>query len=165
MRKSVRHIENTNISAQERHIYFQVWAAACGSLYSKPYSSSSGESLSLLPCPTWKKFVPSLVFVVSCSVVSDSLRPHGLQPASLLCPWNSPGKNTGVGCHSLLQGIFLTQGSCYKIRVLFSDIRQLRKLVNVVLHYGYRMEVSYNKSRLHYTKKCTRNMDLYKSGS
>ena len=29
----------------------------------------------------------------------------------LLCPWNSPGKNTGVHCHSLLQGIFLTQGS------------------------------------------------------
>ena len=29
----------------------------------------------------------------------------------LLCPWNSPGKNTGVACHSLLQGIFLTQGS------------------------------------------------------
>ena len=28
-----------------------------------------------------------------------------------LCPWNSPGKSTGVGCHSLLQGIFLTQGS------------------------------------------------------
>ena len=27
-----------------------------------------------------------------------------------LCPWDSPGKNTGVGCHSLLQGIFLTQG-------------------------------------------------------
>ena len=32
-------------------------------------------------------------------------------PASLLCPWNSPGKNTGVGSHSLLQEIFLTQGS------------------------------------------------------
>ena len=29
----------------------------------------------------------------------------------LLCPWDSPGKNTGVGCHALLQGIFLTQGS------------------------------------------------------
>ena len=29
----------------------------------------------------------------------------------LLCPWNSPGKNTGVGCHALLQGIFPTQGS------------------------------------------------------
>ena len=47
---------------------------------------------------------------VSCSVVSNSLQPHGLQPARLLCPWDSPGKNTGVGCHSLLQGIFLTQG-------------------------------------------------------
>ena len=48
---------------------------------------------------------------VSCSVLSDSSRSHGLQPARLLCPWNSPGKNTGVGCHSLLQGILPTQGS------------------------------------------------------
>ena len=39
---------------------------------------------------------------------SDSLRPHGLQPARLLCPRDSPGKNTGVGCHALLQGIFPT---------------------------------------------------------
>ena len=38
------------------------------------------------------------------------LAPHGLQPARLLCPWNSPSKNTGVGCHFLLQGIFPTQG-------------------------------------------------------
>ena len=37
---------------------------------------------------------------VSRSVVSDSLRPHGLQPARLLSPWDSPGKNTGVDCHS-----------------------------------------------------------------
>ena len=36
---------------------------------------------------------------------------HGPQPARLLCPWNSPDKNTGVGCHFLLQGIFLNQGS------------------------------------------------------
>ena len=35
---------------------------------------------------------------------------HGLQPARLLCPQSSPGKNTGVGCHALLQGIFPTQG-------------------------------------------------------
>ena len=45
------------------------------------------------------------------SVVSDSLGPHGLWPARLLCPWTFPGKNPGVGCHFLLQGIFLTQGS------------------------------------------------------
>ena len=41
----------------------------------------------------------------------DSLWPLGLQLARLLCPWDSPGKNTGVGCHFLLQGIFLTQES------------------------------------------------------
>ena len=48
---------------------------------------------------------------VSHSVMSDSLQRHGLQPIRLLCPWDSPGKNTGAGCHALLQGIFLTQGS------------------------------------------------------
>ena len=48
---------------------------------------------------------------VSCSIVSDSLQPHGLHPARLPCPWDSPGKNTGVGCHALLQGIFPSQGS------------------------------------------------------
>ena len=52
-----------------------------------------------------------LCCAVLCLVVFDSLRPHGLQPARLLCPWNSPGKNIGVGCHALLQGIFPTQGS------------------------------------------------------
>ena len=42
------------------------------------------------------------------SVVSDSLRPHGLYPARLLRPWDSPDKNAGVGGHFLLQGIFST---------------------------------------------------------
>ena len=37
------------------------------------------------------------------SVVSDSVRPHRRQPTRLLCPWDSPGKNTGVGCHFFLQ--------------------------------------------------------------
>ena len=49
--------------------------------------------------------------MLSCSVTSDSLRPHGLEPARLVCPWDFPSKNTGVGCHFLLQGFFLTQGS------------------------------------------------------
>ena len=47
---------------------------------------------------------------VSHTVASNSLCSHGMEPARLLCPWNSPGKSSGVGCHSLLQGIFLTQG-------------------------------------------------------
>ena len=40
-----------------------------------------------------------------------TLQPHGLEPARLLCPWDFLGKNTAVGSHALLQGIFLTQGS------------------------------------------------------
>ena len=49
--------------------------------------------------------------MLSRSVVSDSVIPWTIESARLLCPWNSPGKNTGVGSHSLLQGIFLTQRS------------------------------------------------------
>ena len=44
-----------------------------------------------------------------CSVVSDSLWLHGLQPSRLFCPQNFPGRNTGVGCHYLLQENFPTQ--------------------------------------------------------
>ena len=53
-------------------------------------------------------------FSLMCSVkqvVSNSLLLHELQLTRLLCPWNFPGENMGVGCHFLLQGIFLTQGS------------------------------------------------------
>ena len=42
--------------------------------------------------------------------MSDSVRSHRRQPTRLLCPWDSPSENTGVGCHFLLQGIFPTQG-------------------------------------------------------
>ena len=41
----------------------------------------------------------------SHSVVSNSSRPHGLQPTRLLCPWDFPGKRTGVGCHRLVHGL------------------------------------------------------------
>ena len=41
----------------------------------------------------------------------DSLQPCGPSPARLLCPWGSPGKNTGMSSHALLQRVFLTQGS------------------------------------------------------
>ena len=57
-----------------------------------------------------------------CVHKSDSLWSHRLQPTRLPCPWNSPGKNTGVNCHFLLQGIFLTQGSnvsCIRRQILY----------------------------------------------
>ena len=55
----------------------------------------------------FKTHIPGLYLKTVCvnhSVVSDSLQPHGLYPARLLCPWDSPGKNTGVSCHSLSPG-------------------------------------------------------------
>ena len=52
----------------------------------------------------------SLWYVCVCSVMSDSLRPHGLQPDKLFCLWNFLSNNTRVDSHFLLQGIFLTQG-------------------------------------------------------
>ena len=45
------------------------------------------------------------------SVAKSHRRPHGLQPARFLYPGDFPGKNIGLGCHFLLRGIFLTEGS------------------------------------------------------
>ena len=61
--------------------------------------------------------VPSGPFLVVCSVMlspsvmSAFLCANSLQLTRLLCPWNFPGKNTGLDCHYLLQGFFPTQGS------------------------------------------------------
>ena len=66
---------------QLTHLYSLLWVLL--------FLSSGGGGLVPKSCPT--------------------LATHGLQPARLLYPWNSPGKNTGVGCHFLLQGIFPTQ--------------------------------------------------------
>ena len=68
---------------------------------------------------TTQRIPPNFVCAVLClvtSAVSDSLQPHGLLCPwllclRLLCLWDSPGKNTGVGCHFLLQGTFPTQES------------------------------------------------------
>ena len=62
----------------------------------------------------------------ACSVMSSSLQPHGLWLIRFLCSWDFSGKNTGVGCHILLQGIFPTQGqtllscvSCISRQILY----------------------------------------------
>ena len=62
-------------------------------------------------CSTYHRPLFYLWCVSACSVVSDSLQAQGLWPTRLLYPWDFPGKNTAVGCHFLLQGIFPTQGS------------------------------------------------------
>ena len=95
------------------------------SQFSAPESVPSSQYLHLhnlgwsFPCwnliwfqGTFFVFVYNLyVRVSACSVMSDSLWPHGLEPARLLCPWDSPGKKTGAVCYFLLQGIFW-HGDC-----------------------------------------------------
>ena len=55
-------------------------------------------------------YVNKVKMKVLVGQLCPTLQPHVLEPARLLCPWNSPGKNTGVGYHALLQGIFPIQG-------------------------------------------------------
>ena len=49
--------------------------------------------------------------MLCCTVMSSSLQLYGLYPTRLPCPWESPGKNPGVGCRAFLQAIFLSQRS------------------------------------------------------
>ena len=60
------------------------------------------KSLEFLGRGVCKHWIDSISNIIH-SVVPDSLRPHGLQPTKLHCPWDFPGKDTGVGCHFLLQ--------------------------------------------------------------
>ena len=62
-------------------------------------------------CQEFLNFAFLCCAVLNRSVMCNSLRPHGLQYARLLCPWNSPGKITGMGCHFFHQWMFSTQGS------------------------------------------------------
>ena len=59
----------------------------------------------------------SLYTCPGCCLVAKS-GPTLLQPARLLCPWDSPGKNTGAGCHALLQGVLPTQRSNLSLQCL-----------------------------------------------
>ena len=68
------------------------------------------------------------------SVMSDSLRPYGPRPARLLCPWESPGKNTGAGCHFLLQGssiLFLKCSTIVHVHQQYTRIQFLPHLAHL----------------------------------
>ena len=83
--------------------------------------------LTRLPAST-QQWMTCELCVLSHSVVSDSLWPQGLYPARRLCLWDCPGRNTGVDSHSLLQGIFLTQGSNPRLLRCQVDALLLRHL-------------------------------------
>ena len=62
----------------------------------------------------------------SRSVMSDSSRPHGLQPSRLLHPWDFPGKSTGVGCHCLLR----------KLAIVLSKVSSIPSSVSTSVKHG-----------------------------
>ena len=84
------------------------------------------------------------------SVVSDSLRPHGLQPTRLLCPWDFPGKTTGADCHFLLQGVFPTQGSNpglpHRRQMLYRLSHQGSPRSNAIMQNRYFSELSMSET-------------------
>ena len=87
----------------------QYWQRKCDLVHTRAFEKVSFDKIHV----SKTRKLPEWLGVYLCSVISvmlDSLQPYGLWPARLLSPWDSPGKNTGVGCHALLQGIFLTQG-------------------------------------------------------
>ena len=116
---------------------------------SVPNPSSLSEEFSVFSLDTF--FCALTYYMCVCvwshSVVSDSLRPCGLHPARLLCPWDSPGKNTGVGCHFLLQGIFPTQGSNPGLLLCRQMLYPLSHQGSLNYHYIYE-----NGTRIDFTK-------------
>ena len=99
--------------------------------------------------------------VLGCSVMSESLRPHGLQPARFLCPWNFPGKNTGVVYHALLQGIFPTQGSnpvllhCRRILYHLSYQGSPKKFINRAKNLNRHITIEDLQIANKYMKRCS----------
>ena len=89
----------------------------------------------------------------SCSVVSDSLQPHGLYS-----PWNAPGQNTGVSSLSLLRGIFPTQGSnpglphCRRILYQLSHQGSPKKVLNSHAHTHRRTHTEKHTERRTHTQ-------------
>ena len=93
-----------------------------------------------------------------CSLVAKScpvlLWSHEAWPARLLCPWDFPGKNTGVGCHFFLQGIFLAQGLNLHLLCLL----HCRQTLYLLSHCGkrnadYYCQVTVFRSNLLHSKK------------
>ena len=76
---------------------------------SGPHGGEHGFPLQTQSFSSHPGLTPSITLPRCCcccyvtSVMSDSVRPHRRQPTRLPCPWGSPGKNPGAGCHFLLQ--------------------------------------------------------------
>ena len=113
-------------------------------------SPSSPLALDLTPPPLAPPPTKEIGTSTPCrkrsrSVVSDSLRPHGLQPTRLLCPWDFPGNSTGVDCHFLLHGIFPNQGSNPSLphcRQTFYHLSHQGSSIQVILYSTLSLNIS-----------------------
>ena len=85
-------------------------------------------------------------YALNHSVMSYSLRPHGQQPARLLGPWDFTGKNTGVGCHFLLQDppdlaikptFLMSHVTCMLNLFLFIEITGVFCVFTMLLHHFF----------------------------
>ena len=100
-----RHTSGENLNLK-RYMHLSAnFSTIYNSIQDQPLCPSAEEWIKKVRCVYTMEYCTHV-----CSVVSNSLRPHGLQPSRLLCLWNFAGKDTGVGYHALFQGIFLTQG-------------------------------------------------------
>ena len=124
--------------------YYHHHCHCCGGGYCRLRRIGMEKTIDRLPqslCSCWQTALPQLKewlwcpVPVSRSVVSDYLRLHGLSPTRLLCPGDFPGKNTGVGCHSLLWRIFPTQGSNL----------YYRPILHCLNHQGSGFDIFYSK--------------------
>ena len=77
----------------------------------------------------------------SCAVVSDSLRPQGLQPTRLLCPWDFPGKSTGVGCHCLLRDICYCYSNNFNPIGFSTAVRSYWNFLKFVIRFPKEKEI------------------------
>ena len=119
--------------------FFSLCFLSCYSTGWHPALLAAHPDSSLLPSPDnrtslsfWTLGVCVYVCVkggVCVCTQSCLFQPHGLLPARLLCSWNSPGKNTGVGSHFLPQGIFPTQGSNLHLLYLLKPFAPLNSTV------------------------------------
>ena len=91
----IMHLICVKIINHKKHLYYFIEF----STRTKPYIFTHVVTIS---CTFVSSYLRLLLLLPSHSVVSDSVRPHRLQPTRLPRPWDSPGKSAGVGCYCLL---------------------------------------------------------------
>ena len=103
---------NLAVSPVSRNLtvmHFSLCSLTSGLVLGSPFSVETILSWNISYFFFFQFYWDSVNMLFSRSIVSDSVGSHGLEPTRLLHPWDFSGKSTGVGCHFLLLGLFLTQ--------------------------------------------------------